>query len=293
MTATVPDWVTRQIRIGSRPPWPPWSNLLKYGAPLASLPGRVTVTGRVDPELLAGPLLVVANHIGDYDAIVLAPSLRKVGIEPRFLATRGLLTAKGLGPLLERSGFIRVDRGSDDARHAFTVTDAVLANGGHIVVYPEGRIGLDRDLWPEKGRSGVARMALISGVPVIPVSSWGAHEVLCWADDHRKIGAFARSIWNQPSMKVHIGSPVPLDDLVAGRPGDANRARMRIIAAITMQLAELRSTEPGALRHQDLTRPCPDTPTAAYPGGRVPGEMQALLRRGSPAGRVSPEAAST
>lgn len=293
MTATVPDWVTRQIRIGSRPPWPPWSNLLKYGAPLASLPGRVTVTGGVDPELLAGPLLVVANHIGDYDAIVLAPSLRKVGIEPRFLATRGLLTAKGLGPLLERSGFIRVDRGSDDARHAFTVTDAVLANGGHIVVYPEGRIGLDRDLWPEKGRSGVARMALSSGVPVIPVSSWGAHEVLCWADDHRKIGAFARSIWNQPAMKVHIGSPVPLDDLVANRIGDANRARTRIVAAITLQLAELRRYEPDGPRHPDPTRPCPDAPTAAFPRGDVPEELRVLLAPRSAARHVSRRADST
>jgi len=273
----VPDWVSRQSEIAAKPLWPAWDALLHYAAPLASLPGRVTVTGSVDPDLLAGPLIVVANHIGDYDAIVLAPSLYKVGIRPRFLATRGLMTAKFLGPVLERAGFIRVDRGTGDARHALSVTDSALQNNGHIVVYPEGRIGLDRDLWPERGRSGVARMALLSRVPVIPVSSWGAHEVVCYADDARKLNSFARSIWKQPALKVHVGTPVPLDDLDANRMGDANRARGRIIAAITMQLQELRRDEPVRPRHLDPTRPCPETSTAAFPGGHVPDELRALI----------------
>lgn len=273
----VPDWVSRQSRIAAEPLWPAWAALLHYGAPLASLPGRVMVTGRVDPALLDGPLIVVANHIGDYEPIVLAPALYRVGIRPRFMATRGLMTAKVLGPLLERAGCIRVDRGTGDARHALTVTNSALRNNGHIVVYPEGRIGLDRDLWPERGRSGVARMALLSRVPVIPVSSWGAHEVVCYADDVRKIPSFARSIWRQPAMKVHVGPPVPLDDLNANRKGDANRARGRIIAAITLQLQELRRHEPGRPRHLDPTRPCPDTSTAAFPGGHVPEELRDLI----------------
>lgn len=277
VTGGTPDWVTRESRIAAEPPWWAWDALLHYAAPLASLPGRITVTGGVDPALLAGPLIVVANHIGDYDAIVLAPSLYKVGIRPRFLATRGLMTARVLEPLLERAGFIRVDRGSSDARHSLTVTDSALNNNGHIVVYPEGRIGLDRDLWPERGRSGVARMALRSRVPVIPVSSWGAHEVLWYADDARKLTSFARSIWRQPEMKVHVGQPVPLDDLVASRTGDANRARTRIIAAITLQLQELRRLEPGSPRDCDATRPCPDRPTAAFPGGHVSEELRGLI----------------
>ncbi len=277
VTGGPPDWVTRQSRIAAEPLWWAWDALLHYAAPLASLPGRIAVTGAVDPALLAGPLIVVANHIGDYDAIVLAPSLYKVGIRPRFMATRGLMTARVLGPLLERAGFIRVDRGSNDARHSLTVTDSALSNNGHIVVYPEGRIGLDRDLWPERGRSGVARMALLSRVPVIPVTSWGAHEALCYADDARKLTSFARSIWRQPEMKVHVGQPVPLDDLVASRTGDANRARARIIAAITLQLQELREHEFGRPRHRDPTRPCPDGPTAAFPGGNVPEELSRLI----------------
>lgn len=277
LSQRVPDWVSRQCEIASRPLWSAWGALLHYGAPLASLPGRVTVTGSVDPTLLAGPLIVVANHIGDYEPIVLAPSLYKVGIRPRFMATRGLMTAPGLGPLLERAGFIRVDRRSEDARHALTVMETALRNNGHILVYPEGRIGLDRDLWPERGRSGVARMALNTRVPVIPVSSWGAHEVLCYADDIRKLGSFARAFWRQPAMKVHVGPPVPLGDLNADRMGDANRARARIIAAITIQLQELRRHEPGRPRHLDPTRPCPETSTAAFSGGQVPAELRALI----------------
>lgn len=273
----LPDWVDRELQIAQQPLWSVWDRLLHYGAPLASLAGRVSVTGSVDRTLLAGPLIVVANHIGDYDAIVLAPSLYKVGIRPRFMATKGLMTAPLVGTFLERSGFIRVDRGSADARHAITVTDAVLRHNGHILAYPEGRIGLDRDLWPERGRSGVARIALLSRVPVIPVSSWGSHEVLCYVDDVRKVGSFARAVWNQPHMTVHVGSPVPLDDLHANRRGDANRARSRIIAAITLQLREQRWAEPVRPRQIDQTRPCPPQSSAAFPGGDVPADLRDLL----------------
>ena len=47
-----------------------------------------------------------------------------------------------------------------------------------VLVYPEGRIGLDPGMWPERGKTGTARLALASGAPVVPVAQWGAHEVL-------------------------------------------------------------------------------------------------------------------
>jgi len=84
-------------------------------------------------------------------------------------------------------------------------------------------------------------------------------------------------MWRQPAMKVHVGTPVPLDDLNAHRVGDANRARSRIIAAITMQLQELRRHEPDRPRQLDPTRPCPEASTAAFPGGDVPEALRALI----------------
>ena len=70
---------------------------------------------------------------------------------------------------------------------------------------------------------------------------------------------------------MHVGPPVPLDDLRMGRVGDANRARYRIAAAITRGLVPQRADEGDRPRFVDRTRPT--TAVAAYPGGVVPEDI--------------------
>jgi 1-acyl-sn-glycerol-3-phosphate acyltransferase len=139
------------------------------------------------------------------------------------------------------------------------------------VAYPEGRVSLTRDGWPERGRTGMARLALGLGVPVIPVSQWGAHEVLQYGNDWGKLRTVVRALVRRPALKVHVGPPVHLDDLQMGRVGDANRARYRIAAAITRGLVPLRQDELDRPAFQDPTRPT--TAVAAFPGGVVPEDM--------------------
>ena len=83
------------------------------------------------------------------------------------------------------------------------------------------------DGWPERGRTGLARMSLAAGVPVIPVSQWGAHEVLQYRTDWGKVRTLLSALRRRPALRVHIGPPVSFDDLQPGRIGDANRARLR------------------------------------------------------------------
>ena len=187
------------------------------------------------------------------------------------MATGGILAAPVAGPLLERTGGIRVERGTELARHALRVTEVALAHGGHVVAYPEGRVGLAPDFWPERGRTGMARMALGLGVPVIPVSQWGAHEVMQYGNDWAKLRTVLRAVRRRPKLQVHVGPPVRLDDLELGRVGDANRARMRIAAAITRGLVPLRAGELDAPAFVDRTRPT--TAVAAFPGGIVPDDV--------------------
>src|SRR5687768_2845435 len=104
--------------------------------------GRVEVTGAIPEELRDGPMLLAANHIGDFDPFVVAVALHRVGVVPRIMATGGIMSAPVVGPLLERTGGIRVDRGTELARHAVRVTEVALVSGGHVVAYPEGRVGL-------------------------------------------------------------------------------------------------------------------------------------------------------
>ena len=151
------------------------------------------------------------------------------------------------------------------------MTEVALVQGGHVVAYPEGRIGLTADGWPERGRTGMARLALGLGVPVLPVSQWGAHEVLQYRNDWGKVRTLVRAVVRRPALRVHIGPPVALDDLRVGRVGDANRARYRIAAAITRGLVPLRRDEPLGPAFVNPTRPT--TAVAAVPGGVGPEDV--------------------
>jgi 1-acyl-sn-glycerol-3-phosphate acyltransferase len=144
-----------------------------------------------------------------------------------------------------------------------------LVHGGLVAAYPEGRVGLAPDGWPERGRTGMARLARGGGVPVLPVSQWGAHEVLQYGNDWGKLRTLLRAVVRRPVFRVHVGPPVELDDLQLGRVGDAHRARTRIAAAITRGLVPLRAAD---RRHWvDPTRPT--TGQAAFPGGVVPEDV--------------------
>jgi 1-acyl-sn-glycerol-3-phosphate acyltransferase len=266
-----PEWFGREMAIAAAPPWWFWRFMLRRFSWLVSLFGRVEVSGGIPAELRRGPLLFAVNHIGDFDPFVVAVALHRVGVVPRIMATGGIHDAPVAGPLLERTGSIRVERGTELARHAVRVTEVALVSGGHVVAYPEGRVGLAADGWPERGRTGMARLALGLGVPVLPVSQWGAHEVLAYGNDWRKLRTLARAVVRRPALRVHIGPPVRLDDLRVGRVGDANRARYRIAAAITRGLVPLRAGERDRPAFVDPTRPT--TAVAAYPGGVVPEDI--------------------
>jgi 1-acyl-sn-glycerol-3-phosphate acyltransferase len=266
-----PDWFARELAVAAAPAWWFWRFVLRRFSWLVSIFGRVQVTGCVPEELLDGPLLLAANHIGDFDPFVIAVALHEVGVTPRIMATGGIIAAPVVGPLLERTGAIRVERGTELARHAVRVTEVALVSGGHVVAYPEGRIGLAPDAWPERGRTGMARLALGLGVPVIPISQWGAHEVLQYGNDLGKVRTAVRAVLRRPALRVHVGEPVRLDDLRMGRVGDANRARYRIAAAITRGLVPLRIDELDRPAFVDRTRPT--TAVAAYPGGVVPEDI--------------------
>ena len=142
-----PEWFARELAIAAAPPWWLWCFLLRRFSWLVSAFGPVVVTGEVPAELRGGPLLLAANHIGDFDPFVIAVALARLGVVPRIMATGGIMAAPVAGPLLERTGGIRVERGTEVARHAVRVTEVALVHGGHVVAYPEGRVGLAPDAW--------------------------------------------------------------------------------------------------------------------------------------------------
>ncbi len=243
---------------------PVWRALTLVDKGIVALVGKLEVTGTIPRELRDQPLLIAANHIGMFDAFVLTAALREAGVNPRFLLTGGLLDAPVVGWVLRQGGSIRVDRGKANVIEAFDrVTEALRDTPGPVLVYPEGRVSRDPGLWPERGKTGVARMALTGDVPVLTISQWGAHEAVYWGtetvtgwrDCVPLVTSFLRALRARPTFKVHFGPVVDLSDLSAATPGDAVRAHKRIMSAIVEHLVPLRADELDEPRFHDPTRP--------------------------------------
>jgi 1-acyl-sn-glycerol-3-phosphate acyltransferase len=226
--------------------------------------GKLEITGRFPDELRGRSVLVAANHIGMFDPFVLVAVSAKLGVPLRFMLTAGLLDAPVIGFFLRRAGHVRVDRGKSNVIEAFErAVERLRAARIPLLVYPEGRVSHDPGLWPERGKTGVARMALAGNVPVVTISQWGAHEAVYWgtetvtkpADFKPLVTSFGRALVNRPTFRVHFGEQVDLSDLSADRPGDAMRAHKRIMQAITDGLVPLRQGELDKPRFHDPTRP--------------------------------------
>ena len=229
-----------------------------------ALTGRLEVSGSFPASLHGRPVLLAANHIGVFDAFVLTEACRRVGVAPRFLIAEGIMRAPVAGWALTRSGHLGVQRRGANVLAAFHSAVRALAGGGvAVLVYPEGRISHDPGLWPERGKSGVARLALAAGAAVVPVSQWGAHEaaywgtevVTGWADFKPVATSWLRAVVTRPTFRVNFGPPVDLAGLTDNRPGDAIRARDRIMRSIATGLRPLRRDEPDRPRFHDPTRP--------------------------------------
>jgi 1-acyl-sn-glycerol-3-phosphate acyltransferase len=237
-----------------------WRALQLIARALTGLLARLEVTGDVPDRLRRGPLILAVNHIGNFDPIVVSAATRAIGVHPRIMATGGLFRAPIVGAAMRASGHIRVNRTRMSAAEALAsaaVDDAAtaLAEGSVVAGYPEGRITLDPGLWPERGRSGMARLALATGVTVVPVVQWGSHELLPYDVPRHLWPTLWRDLTTRPRVHVHFGAPVDLSDLNPAVRGDVQRATDRIIAALRTELAPLRAGEPDRPRYTDPTRP--------------------------------------
>jgi 1-acyl-sn-glycerol-3-phosphate acyltransferase len=139
-----------------------------------------------------GPALIAGNHISYFDPLAHGYFIEKAGRRPRFLAKTELYRNPLLRRVLTGARQIPVRRGSGD-RAPVDAALTALKEGEVVVVYPESTVTRNEDLSPMQGKSGIARLALASGVPVIPLAVWGSHHV--WQRSGAKSLKFGRPIW--------------------------------------------------------------------------------------------------
>jgi len=207
-------------------------------------------------HLPEGGFVLVANHISHTDPVMLGHFLADQGIPPRYLAKSSLFTLPVLGRLVRAAGQIPVYRDSALAGEALAAAVTSVQSGQAVIIYPEGTITRDPDLWPMAGRTGAARVALTTGCPVIPVAQWGPQEVL--APYAKRPHLFPRR-----TMRVRVGPPVEFDDLRSRELDGAALAEAseRILVAISTLLGEIRGAQAPAVRYDaraaqaDVDRP--------------------------------------
>jgi 1-acyl-sn-glycerol-3-phosphate acyltransferase len=186
-----------------------------------------------------GPAIVAFNHISYLDPLTNGEAVHRAGRRPRFLAKDDLFRIPAVGTVLRGAGQIPVTRGSRDDSSLDRAVEALLA-GEVVAIYPEGTVTKRPDGLPMEGRTGVARLALRTGVPVVPVASWGSQAV--WQKSGKGSLRFGRPILTK------VGAPLAYD---VQREATAERWRAvtaDVMAAITELAVDLRERYPRSWR---------------------------------------------
>jgi 1-acyl-sn-glycerol-3-phosphate acyltransferase len=113
-----------------------------------------------------------------------------------------------------------------------------LARGELIVIFPEGTITTDLDLNPMEGKSGLARLALESGVPVIPCAVWGTSNI--WPK------GYAKNWRPRQDICVRVGEPRSFTG--DSTPENWRRVTSEVMDEISLLVASLRPAVPDQRR---------------------------------------------
>jgi 1-acyl-sn-glycerol-3-phosphate acyltransferase len=190
-----------------------------------------------------GGCVLAVNHISHLDPLTCAHFVYAYGRIVRFLAKSELFTIPVLGRIVRSAQQIPVYRLTTDASQSFSAAVESVSRGDCVVVYPEGTITRQPELWPMSGKTGAARIALSSGAPVIPVAQWGAHEIL--APYAKRPRLFPRK-----TISMSAGPPVDLADLRDQplTPEVLREATTRIMDDVTRLLESIRGEKAPAER---------------------------------------------
>ncbi|WP_037686144.1 lysophospholipid acyltransferase family protein [Streptomyces aureocirculatus] len=191
-----------------------------------------------------GGFITAVNHNSHLDPLGYAHFQYNTGRVPRFLAKHGLFKKGFVGAFMRGTGQIPVYRETANALSAFRAAIDAVERGECVAFYPEGTLTREPDLWPMTGKTGVARVALQTKCPVVPVAQWGANHVLA---------PYAKKPALLPRKTHHVlaGPPVDLERFYDKEmtPDLLKEATEAIMVAITELLEELRGEKAPQKRY--------------------------------------------
>ena len=197
---------------------------------------KMSVRGREHLPPAGTGIIVAAYHANHLDPILVGLALKRNGRMPHFLAKSTLFTGV-LGKILKIIGQIPVLRASASAGDSLEYAKDALANGQTVVIYPEGTLTKDPDFWPQHFKTGTARLALETGVPIIPVAHWGLNTIYPRGQKKFRFRPFSHD------TVVAFGPAIDYSDLWDRRDekktmGDLSQRVKNTVAAMVAELSE-------------------------------------------------------
>jgi 1-acyl-sn-glycerol-3-phosphate acyltransferase len=190
---------------------------------------------RIDVECLdqvpgSGPVIIAGNHISFCDSIFLPLVLRR---RITFVAKAEYFENRKTAWFFRAVGQIPIKRtGGSASEGALAAASDVLEHGGVFGIYPEGTRSPDGRLY--KGHSGVARLALQSGAPVMCAAMIGTREV-------QAIGQVMPRLFMP--VGIRFSRPLRFDRFAGGADREDPMALRRITDAVMFSLRELSGQE--------------------------------------------------
>jgi 1-acyl-sn-glycerol-3-phosphate acyltransferase len=197
-----------------------------------------------------GGMILAANHLSYADVLAVSLFSYRAGRYPVFLAKSSLFDIPVLGYIIRKLGQLPVNRNATDAALVLKDAEQGVKNGASVIFYPEATVTRDPEQWPMVAKTGVARLALATGAPVIPVAHWGAQAILPYGSTRPHL---------LPRKIVHMIAGPPVDlSAFQGQPLSSPVLRGAtdvIMKDITGLLAQLRGeTPPDEPYHPAIAR---------------------------------------
>ena len=198
-------------------------------------------------------VIIASNHVSHFDPLTCGHFLYDAGRWPQFLAKASVFKVPVLGWIITRCRQIPVERGSVEAARSLDKLTRALQSGGTVIIYPEGTTTKEPGLWPMRGKTGVARLALVTGAPVLPMAMWGPQRIF---DPRTGKLSFKPRV----PVSVALGKPVDLTKFDGATPSRATLDEMTeaIMLDIRDLVAELRHEEPPPLYRPGTAAPKSD-----------------------------------
>ena len=207
---------------------------------------RMIITMTIRPPSAlpqTGPFILAPNHYSEADPVVMGVAVWRLGRVPRFLAKASLFRVPVLGLYLRRAGHIPVGREAGARTHEpMSQTKILVERGQGVIIYPEGTLTDNDDLWPMAGKTGAVRMALEGNIPLYPAAHWGTQSFMGRYEG--KIRLIPR-----PRVEVIVGPELDLDQY-RNKPMTRellHEATAQLMAEITLLVASLRNEPPPSV----------------------------------------------